>query len=152
MLFNWFIATASSEVGQSWFDFYSIGHICFGVGVFMFFSLFYSIPKAKGYTPIFSLLLVFICTMVILVLWEVAENLIVYMIGWEHLKFEGRPDSWQNITTDLLIGTLGALIAWIYAYLAFERDKKHWEYYLFGIINFCIWLGIFVILRYFTLG
>lgn len=151
MLYNWFIATTASEVGLSWFDFYSIGHICFGVGVFIFFSLFYAIPKAKGYTPIFSLLMVFICTMVILVLWEVAENLIVYWIGWEHLKFEGRPDSWQNITTDLLIGTIGASIAWIYAYLAFEKDKKIWEYYLFGIINFCIWLSIFIILRYLTL-
>ena len=151
MLYNWLVATASSEVGQSWFDFYSIGHICFGVAVFLIFSLLYTIPKAKGYTPIFSLLMVFICTIIVLVLWEFAENYVVYWIGWEHLKFEGRPDSYQNMATDLLIGTIGALIAWIYAYLAFVKEKKTLLYYIFGIINFCIWLVIFIILRYLTL-
>ena len=151
MLYNWFIATTTSEVGQSWFDFYSIGHICFGIGVFILFSLFYAIPKAKGYTPIFSLLMVFICSMIIMILWEIGENLVVFLIGMEYLKFEGRPDSWQNLTTDILIGALGASIAWVYAYLAFEKDKKIWEYYMFGIINLGIWFGVFIILRYFTL-
>jgi uncharacterized membrane protein YeaQ/YmgE (transglycosylase-associated protein family) len=152
MLYNWFIATKASEVGQSWFDFFSIGHICFGIGAFILLSLFYSIPKAKGYTPIFSLLMVFICTVVILVIWEVGENLIVFWLGWGDLRFGGRPDSLQNMTTDLLLGIIGALIACIYAYLAFEKDKKIWEYYLFGIINLCIWIGIFVIFLFLTLA
>ena len=74
MIFNWLFAENVSEVGISWFDFYSIGHICFGIGLFLFFSLFYTIPKKKGHTPIFSLLFVFICTLIILGLWELFEN------------------------------------------------------------------------------
>ena len=48
MLFNWLIATTTEEVGLSWFDFYSIGHITFGIGIFLFFSFFYTIQKYKG--------------------------------------------------------------------------------------------------------
>ena len=69
----------------------------------------------------------------------------------EHLKFEGRPDSLQNMSTDIILGTIGAIGAWIFAYLAFEKDKKILLYYIFGIINFSLWLGVFIILRYLTL-
>ncbi|MFX1337393.1 MAG: hypothetical protein ACFFDK_02145 [Promethearchaeota archaeon] len=147
MLLNQIIATTSEEVGVSWFDFYSIGHICFGIGLFLFFSLFYSIPKARGDTPIFSLLLVFILTFIILVLWEVFENTWFIPLGW---KFENRLDSPQNIFTDLVFGVIGSLGSWIFAYISFEKEKKHWPYYVFGIISFVIWLGIFIILRYLT--
>jgi len=144
MLLNEFIAETISEVGVSWLDFYSIGHICFGIGVFLFFSLFYTIPKNKGHVPIFSLLLVFIITFVILIAWELLENLLFIEIGW---KFEGRLDSWQNITTDIIFGIIGALISWLFCHLIFTKGKNIWAYYIFGIIGFGLWLGVFIILR-----
>jgi len=148
MLFNDFIATVADEVGLSWFDFYSIGHICFGVGLFLFFSLFYTIPKKKGKTPIFSLLFVFILTMFFVILWEIIENTVFIFFDW---KFEGRADSWQNITTDILMGAVGGLGSWLFAYLIFEKDKNAWGYYIFGFIGFGLWLSVFMILRYLTL-
>ena len=148
MIFNWFVATTVNEVGISWFDFYSIGHICFGIGVFLFFSLLYTIPKSKGYTPILSLFAVFIATAIILVLWEVVENTFLF---WSNLKFENRADSIQNSFTDIVLGAIGALGAWLFAYLIYEKEKNIWDYYIFGLISFGLWLGIFVILRYFTL-
>ncbi len=148
MLFNDFIATTIQEVGISWFDFYSIGHICFGVGLFLFFSLFYTIPKKKGKTPIFSLLFVFILTMFFVILWEIIENTVFIFFDW---KFEGRADSWQNITTDMIFGAIGALGSWLFAYLIFEKDKNAWGYYIFGFIGFTLWLSVFIILRYITL-
>ena len=148
MLLNKIIATTSEEVGVSWFDFYSIGHICFAMGLFLFFSLFYSIPKARGDTPIFSLLLVFILTFIILIVWEVAENTLFIALGW---KFEDRLDSPQNIFTDIVFGTIGAIGSWIFAYISFEKEKKHWPYYVFGLIAFALWFGVFIVLRYFTL-
>lgn len=148
MLFVDLIATDASMVGEAWFDFYSIGHICFGIGVFLFFSLFYTIPKSKGHIPIFSLLFVFICTMIIIVLWEVFENTLFIDIGW---KFEGRVDSWQNITTDILMGAIGSLGAWLFCYLIFVKEKNIWAYYIFGICGFLLWLVVFIILRIFTL-
>jgi uncharacterized membrane protein YeaQ/YmgE (transglycosylase-associated protein family) len=147
MLLNEIIATTTNEVGISWLDFYSIGHICFGIGIFMFFSLFYTIPKAKKSTPMFSLLFIFILTLIILSLWEILENTILLLVN---LKFEDRLDSPQNIFTDMLFGILGALGAWFFAKWVFEKEKKVWPYYVFGLISFALWLGIFIILRYLT--
>jgi len=149
MILSEIIATNASEVGQSWFDFFSIGHICFGIGVFLFFSLCYSIPKARGDTPIFSLLAVFILTFIILIAWEVVENTLFLELG---LKFGNRRDSPRNIFTDIVFGSLGALGMLLWAYEAFEKGKKHWPYYVFGLIMFVIWLGVFSIFRFLTLS
>ena len=147
MLFNELIATEVFEVGVSWFDFYSIGHICFGIGLFLFFSLFYTIPKKHGSVPVFSLLLVFILTVIIAIVWEIVENIIFFNLGW---KFENRLDSWQNITTDILLGAVGGLGTWLFAYITFEKEKNAFAYYTFGIIGFGVWIGVFIILRYLT--
>lgn len=148
MLFVDLFASDPSQVGLAWFDFYSIGHLCFGIGVFLFFSLFYTVPKNKGHTPIFSLLFVFICTMIIIILWEVLENTLFIEMGW---KFEGRADSWQNITTDILIGAVGSLGSWLVCYIIFVKEKNIWAYYIFGIIGFALWLVVFIILRIYTI-
>jgi len=148
MMLNELIATEIGEVGLAWFDFYSIGHICLGIGLFLFFSLFYTIPKKKGAVPIFSLIFVQICTIILLVLWEVVEHLLFLPLGW---KFENRADSLQNMTTDILLGTIGGLGTWLFAYITFEKEKNSFAYYTFGIIGFGVWIGIFIILRYLTL-
>ncbi|MHA1256212.1 MAG: hypothetical protein ACTSPS_11495 [Promethearchaeota archaeon] len=148
MILSEIIATNASEVGQSWFDFFSIGHICFGIGVFLFFSLGYSIPKSRGDTPILSLLAVFILTFIILIAWEVVENTLFIDIGW---KFGDR-DSPRNILTDIVLGTIGALGMLLWAYEAFEKGKKHWPYYVFGLIMFFIWLSVFGIFGLLTLS
>ncbi|MHA2185519.1 MAG: hypothetical protein ACXAAI_11010 [Promethearchaeota archaeon] len=147
MLFNAIFATDVLEVGISWFDFYSIGHLCLGIGLFLFFSLFYTIPKKHGKVPIFSLLLVFILTIILAVVWEIVENIVFLNLGW---KFENRPDSWQNITTDILLCAVGGLGTWLFAYITFEKDKNTFAYYAFGIIGFGVWIGVFIILRYLT--
>ena len=149
MILNEIIATNRSEVGLSWFDFFSIGHICFGIGVFLFFSLCYSIPKARGDTPILSLLAVFILTFIILIAWEVVENTLFLELN---LKFGNRTDSPQNILTDIVFGTIGALGMLLWAYEAFEKGKKHWPYYVFGIIGFLLWLFVFGIFGMLTLS
>ena len=148
MILSEIIATTEAEVGVSWFDFFSIGHICFGIGVFLFFSLLYSIPKARGDTPIFSLLAVFILTFIILIAWEVVENTLFIDIGW---KFGDR-DSPRNILTDIVLGTISALGMLLWAYEAFEKGKKHWPCYVFGLIMFVIWLLVFSIFRLLTLS
>ena len=147
MLLNEIIATTLAEVGISWFDFYSLGHITFGVGVFLFFSLLYTIPKANGNDPWVPWWLVFAFTMGILVAWEFLENMVFIEMG---IKFEGRMDSPQNITTDLILGTIGALGAWLFAHELVDKDRNVWGYYIFGLISFAIWLLFFFIGRYVT--
>lgn len=147
MILNEIIATSIEEVGVSWFDFYSLGHITFGIGVFLFFSLLYTIPKMHDNDAIIKLWLVFIITVGVLIAWELLENIVFIEIG---IKFEDRMDSPQNITTDLILGSIGAIGSWIFAYEIVEKDKNIWGYYIFGIIAFAIWLIFFFIGRYIT--
>ena len=148
MMLNWLIATTPEEVGIAWLDFFSIGHITFGIGVFLFFSFFYTIQTHRGITPYFSLLFVYICTFSILIVWEVLENTLFVGLG---IKFEGRLDSWQNILTDLVIGNVGGLCTWFFCYQIVEKDKNMKGYYAFGITGFTIWFVFFFILRFLTL-
>ena len=148
MLFVDLFALDPSMVGIAWFDFYSIGHFCFGIAVFLIFSLFYTIPKHKGHTPIFSLIFVFILMMIILILWEFLEFFVFIDLGW---KFEGRPDSLENMSTDLIIGAIGGIVSWIFCHEVFVKDKNIWAYYIFGIIGFSIWIVVFMILRALTI-
>ena len=147
MILNEIIATTTAEVGVSWLDFYSIGHICFGLGVFLFLSLFYVIPKHRGHTEWVALWFLYILTVGVLVLWEVLENTLFITMG---IKFEGRADSIQNLIGDLVMGMIGALINCIAA-TSVKKKKSIWPYYLVGLIAFGIWLGIFFIARFFTL-
>ncbi|MGQ4875258.1 MAG: hypothetical protein ACTSVV_18700 [Promethearchaeota archaeon] len=147
MFFNEIIATKIDEVGVSWFDFYSIGHITFGVGTFLFFSLLYTIPKLKDKKPILPWWGVIALTIAILIIWEIIENTLFIALG---LKFEGRADSPQNTATDIILGILGMLGAFISAYYIIDKDKNIWGYYIFGIISFIIWLIFFFIGRYIT--
>jgi len=143
MMFNWLFAENISEVGVSWFDFYSIGHICFGIGAFTILSLFYTIPKKRGKTPLFSLLFVFILSVVLFIGWELLENLLFIQLGW---KFEGRVDSLPNIITDILMGMVGALGSWAFCHWLFDKNI-FWAYYILGICGFGLWLGVFMIMR-----
>ncbi len=149
MIINWLVATTTEEVGISWFDFYSIGHVCMGIGIFLFFSLLYTIPMSnEGESQvILPLWAIWILTVLLGIGWEFLENIIFIEMG---IKFEGRLDSVQNITTDILIVAIGGLGGWLFCHEVFVKDKNVWAYYIFGLIGFTIWIVVFIILRYFT--
>ena len=147
MILNEIIATKSSEVGISWFDFFSIGHICFGIGVFLFFSLFYTIPKAKGRTPLFSLFFVFILSFIIFIAWEIVENTLVLSWG---LKYQDRADSIVNGIFDVILVGIGGLICSAFAFLLYEKVKKcefPW-FYLFNSLSFILFFMIYLALKF----
>jgi hypothetical protein len=86
--------------------------------------------------------------MIFAILWEVLEHVVFLPLG---LKFENRADSLANMSTDLLLGAIGGVGTWVFAYITFEKDKNSFAYYFFGILGFTVWIGIFIILRYLTL-
>lgn len=149
MLLNWFIASTVDEVGISWFDFYSIGHICMGIGIFLFFSLFYTIPYSKSNESqvLLPLWVVWIITILLAIGWEWLENVVFVDLG---IKFEGRIDSIENMLTDIILVAIGGLGSWAVCHLVFKKEKNAWDYYVFGIIGFSIWILIFLILRFLT--
>jgi hypothetical protein len=146
-MFNWLIAETIDDVGYSVFDFFSIGHICMGIGIFLVFSLFYTIPMSKqeGTSQIIlPLWAVWVITVIIGIAWEFIENIIFYEIG---IKFENRQDSIANIISDIIFVGLGGLSSWFFAHLVFRSHAKVWPYYLFGIIGLGLWISVFLILR-----
>ncbi len=149
MLLNEIIATTIDEVGISWFDFYSIGHICMGIGIFLFFSFFYVIPKHHGTSdkPWLQLSVVWIITVGCGIAWEFFENIVLFDMG---SKFEGRIDSMPNVITDVLFVAIGGLISWAFAHHIVNKHKNPWGYYIFGIVAFGLWIGMFIVLRYLT--
>ena len=149
MLLNNWIATNISEVGISAFDFYSIGHICMGIAIFLIFSLFYTIPHSSegDSRVIIPLWLCFIFTVLCGIGWEYLEN--VYFIEWG-IKFEDRLDSLPNMITDVILVGVGALGMWGLAHLIFENHKNVWLYYICGILGFIFWLTVYGGLRYLT--
>jgi len=151
MLLNDWITTGGSEVGISALDFYSIGHICMGIGIFLFFSLFYTIPmKSKGDSRVLlPLWAIWIITVACGIAWEYIENTLFIELG---IKFEGRQDSMINIITDIIFVGVGGLGMWYLAHLLFQKDKYTFFYYLLGITGFLLWISIFIILRSATLA
>jgi hypothetical protein len=149
MAIEW-IATTPDLVGIAAFDFYSIGHICMGIGIFLFFSLFYTIPRhGKGNTRVLLPLWdVRIITVACGILWEYVENTVFIDLG---IKFEGRADSTINIITDIIFVGIGGLAMWYLAHKIFEEGKFTFFYYLLGIVGFLLWISIFIVLRSATL-
>ena len=151
MIGNWLIAETIDEVGISLIDFYSIGHICGGIGTFLLFSLLYTIPMSKEegssqvYLPLWA---VWLLTVAIGILWEVLENTVFFDLG---LKFEGRLDSTQNLVMDIVFVAIGGLGSWLFAHLIFRFHKSPWPYYIFGIINVILFIGVFIIWRGLTI-
>lgn len=88
--------------------------------------------------------LVYTLTLIVLIAWEFIENIVFFELGW---KFENRLDSPINITTDIILGALGAAVNGYFAYKMVELDKNMKGYYIFGIISFIVWILLFVIFR-----
>ncbi len=150
-MFNWFIAEGVEEVGISFLDFYSVGHICMGIGIYLLFSLFYTIPmgKEEGSSQILlPLWAVWVITVIIGIIWEIIENFLFFGLD---IKFEGRLDSPANIISDILCVALGGGGMWLFAHLIFKYHKKVWPYYILGLLGLGSWIIVFLILRATTL-
>ena len=137
------VASIGQPINIGWFDIYTLSQLLFGVATFSFLSLFYTIPKSKEKEPIFSLLFVFILSLVLIVMWEVLSNTLFIFIGLSSM------DSPQNISSDILFGLLGEGIVWIFALNFFEKKKNVWNYYLLTTIFFGIFITLEIVLNLF---
>jgi hypothetical protein len=151
MFFNWFWATDSSEIGRSLLDFFSFGHICFGIVVFALLSMISTLRNffdpnnfkvKKSHWLAF-----FIGTIIVAIFWEIVENTLLYQWG---MKYANRLDSPVNAIFDILLGVLGALICCGFAYLLYYKVKKcefPW-FYLFCSLSFILFFVIYSTLEY----
>ena len=140
------VATNISEIGVSFLDFYSFGHIAMGIGLFLFFStlIYYFLKKVNLKTSLFCSLILSIIGGIV---WEIIENILFFKWG---IKFEGRKDSIFNLATDLLFVGGGAYLMLLLR-TKFKTNKEVPRYYIFGILTFLFFILAYFIFEYVTL-
>ncbi len=149
MLSQCIVVTTKADAGQCLFDFFSIGHIAFGLATFLILSLFYVIPytSKKDNKVWMPLWLCYVFSIVVLIGWEFLENILLFEWGF---KFEDKQDSLLNASSDIIIGIIFATVNYVACKRIINKDRNKWAYYIPGIIAFIIWFGVFFILRYVT--
>ena len=140
------VATNINEIGISFFDFYSFGHIAMGIGLFLFFStlIYYFLKKVNLKTSLYSSL---ILSIIGGITWELIENILFFKWGF---KFEGRKDSVFNLSTDLIFVGLGSYLMLLLR-TKFKTNKEVIRYYIFGILTFLFFILAYFIFKHLTL-
>jgi hypothetical protein len=147
LLYDIIFATTVDGIGVALFDCYSIAYLTLGIGIFLFLSLFYTVPKSKGQLPIFTLLFVFILTMLVLIAFKIIEILFFSKSFWIFVK---QAEVFRNILNDLILGGAGGFIMWLSFHLIFEKKKKIWTFYIYGSTVLIVSFITFIVLLYLT--
>ncbi len=63
-----------SELATGWIDVWSAGYIGFGMMIFSFISLGYTLPRRHKSQEIISIFFVFISAIMTMIIWEIIEN------------------------------------------------------------------------------
>ena len=136
-----------TEIGISWFDIYSYAHLGFGILVFLLLSFIYTIPKRidDSKEPRVSMFYIFLLSILMLVLWEIFENTFLLAVG-----IKPRIDTFENFSTDMIFGTLGAGIQYILFNMYYE--KKKYVYYGIGAICSISYITYFAIVTPILIG
>ncbi|MFX1304129.1 MAG: hypothetical protein ACFFBV_10145 [Promethearchaeota archaeon] len=143
-----FIGLLEDYVGRSPWDFYSWGHIAFGIGSFSIFSLiitlweFFVGPTAM----LWYYILIFV--IIVALVWELIENTILWKLG---LKYENRKDSFINALFDIIFVILGGLATWLLKWIIMDLmvQLARW-FYLSAIVLFVLVLIAYLIGYYIT--
>ncbi len=143
-----FIGFIEDYVGRSPIDYYSWGHIAFGIGAFSIFSLIITV-----FELIFSTSAVmpwwWIMTFAIAVGigWEIIENTILWKLG---VKYENHRDYFANAFFDILFVILGGATIWLLKWITmdFLGHLGRWFYVaaliLFLIVLIAYFIGFFI--------
>jgi hypothetical protein len=122
-----FIGLLEDYVGRSPWDYYSWGHIAFGIAAFSLFSLIITLWELlTGPAPVpwfFILLLVLISA----IIWEILENTILWRLG---LKYEHRKDTFINAFFDIFFALGGGLTTWLIKWIIMDviGERGRWFY------------------------
>lgn len=144
-------------LSKSAFDFWSMGHLLAGMGIFMLaFTIYFiiknidkSISEPSTLVPPSSKKMFFswLITLIAAIIWELLENTIFYWVGWKD-----RLDSAINISTDIILWSMGGIIAWYLTYLMFVSKEYIYVYYLFTLTYLITFFVIFILFGFITFG
>lgn len=138
-----FIGTVEDYLSRSPWDYYSWGHIDFGIASFLLLSLLITITEALIGPAIIDWWLLMIFVLIVGVVWELLENTIIYWWGWRPLN---RRDSWINAIWDIIFVCIGGAVMWLLKWILMDvfSVRGTW-FYVGGLISFIIILiGYFI--------
>lgn len=122
-----FIGLLEDYVGRSPWDYYSWGHIAFGIGAFSLLSLINTLSELLiGPAPLpWYVILLFVLG--VAVIWEIIENTILWRVG---LKYENRKDTFINAFFDIIFVGLGGMATWLLKWVIMNvmLERGRWFY------------------------
>ncbi|MHA2280310.1 MAG: hypothetical protein ACXAC5_05625 [Promethearchaeota archaeon] len=143
-----FVGLLEDYVGRSPLDFYSWGHIAFGIGAFSIlsliitvFELIFGVPATMPWWWILSFVII------VGVAWEIIENTILWRLG---VKYENRRDSFINALFDIIFVILGGLATWLLKWIIMDALGQYgrWFYLsaviLFALVLIAYFIGFYV--------
>jgi len=131
-----FIGLLEDYVGRSPWDYYSWGHIAFGIGAFSIFSLIITLWELYIGPAIMPWYWILIFVIIVGVGWEIIENTILWKLG---VKYENRKDSFLNAFFDIIFVIVGGLVTWLLKWIVMDvmEELGRW-FYISAIITFVI--------------
>ncbi|MEJ2296227.1 MAG: hypothetical protein P8Y23_15870 [Candidatus Lokiarchaeota archaeon] len=143
-----FVGKVEDYLGRSPWDFYSWGHIAFGIASFSLLSLMITITEALIGPSFIAWWFIMLSTFLIGVIWEIIENTILLWWGWRH---QFRRDSFANSLWDIIFVTGGGVSTWLLKWVIKDYLSLAGRYfYIAALIYFCILLIAYFIGFYIT--
>ncbi|MFX1343680.1 MAG: hypothetical protein ACFFBC_07075 [Promethearchaeota archaeon] len=142
-----FIGILEDYVGRSPWDFYSWGHIAFGIGAFSIFSLIITLWEYYIGPAVMPWYWILIFVIIVGVGWEIIENTIIWKLG---IKYENRKDSFLNSFFDVVFVIVGGLATWVLKWVVMDvmGELGRWFYIsaiiMFGIILIAYFIGFYI--------
>lgn len=142
-----FVGLLEDYVGRSPWDYYSWGHIAFGIGAFSIFSLIITLWELFIGPAMLAWYFILIFVIIVGIGWEIIENTILWKLG---VKYENRKDSFINALFDVLFVILGGLATWLLKWIIMDvmGELGRWFYLsaiiLFVIILIAYFIGFFI--------
>lgn len=143
-----FVGLLEDYVGRSPWDYYSWGHIAFGIGAFSIFSLIITLWELYIGPATLAWYFILIFVIIVGIGWEIIENTILWKLG---VKYENRKDTFINAFFDIVFVILGGLATWLLKWIIMNvlGELGRW-FYLSAIILFIIILIAYFIGFYIT--
>ncbi|MFX0081978.1 MAG: hypothetical protein ACFE94_09520 [Candidatus Hodarchaeota archaeon] len=142
-----FVGLLEDYVGRSPWDYYSWGHIAFGIGAFSIFSLIITLWELYIGPATMPWYWILIFVIIVGVGWEIIENTILWKLG---VKYENRKDSFINAFFDIVFVTVGGLVTWLLKWIVMDAmgELGRWFYVsamiLFVIILIAYFIGFYI--------
>lgn len=143
-----FVGLLEDYVGRSPLDYYSWGHIAFGIGAFSIFSLIITLWELYVGPATLPWYFILIFVIIVGIVWEIFENTILWKLG---VKYENRKDTFINAFFDIVFVIVGGIVTWFLKWIIMDimGELGRW-FYLSAIIMFVIVLIAYFIGFYIT--